>query len=277
MIRQGHVTQGQWFNQFRFGPVNWRLVMQHVIFIGQYNTDPFDSPIWSLVYEMRISLVFPLLCAIVLRLKPAQSLIMAACMSCLSILTLILLPPPHFNIGTVSTLHYAALFIVGIYLARQKSIISNIFAHLSKRKKEAIAVLAALLYLYAAAGITRRLTHYGLVLSSDWFTALGAAGLIVFSLNSASCRRVLLWPPIHALGKMSYSVHLLHLIIMQLLIHLLYGKIPLLFVIALCLVAVVAGSWAFYRLIELPFMNLGRRLGGYLTSKIKQPDSAALT
>jgi peptidoglycan/LPS O-acetylase OafA/YrhL len=74
----------------------------------------------------------------------------------------------------------------------------------------------------------------------------------------------LFWPPIHALGKMSYSVYLLHFIIMLLVVHLFYGKLPLLLVLTLCLVVTIASSWAFYRFVEIPCISLGRRLSGYL-------------
>lgn len=41
--------------------------MQHILLIGKYNTDAYNSVIWSLVHEMRISIVFPLVLMICLR------------------------------------------------------------------------------------------------------------------------------------------------------------------------------------------------------------------
>ena len=57
--------------------VDWHLVGQHILFLGVYNTNQFDPPIWSLVYEMRISLFFPLLCGFVLRFKSRWSFVIA--------------------------------------------------------------------------------------------------------------------------------------------------------------------------------------------------------
>jgi len=267
MIFHGHITRGPWFNQSWSEPVNWRLVMQHIMFIGKYDSRQFDPPIWSLIYEMRISLVFPFLCAIVLWLRPLPSLILAAVMSCLSIFAMNLLFMFHIRTSLFDTLHYAALFIVGIYLARMKTIISKIFIHLSRSNRIVIAILSATLYIYGGyiwVKIISRFTSYDILRSADWFTALGAAGLIVLSLNSVSCHRILMWPPIHALGRMSYSVYLLHFIIMLLFVHLLYGKIPLLVIFTLCLVVVVASSCVCYRFVEIPFMNIGRRFSGHL-------------
>ncbi|OJV41506.1 MAG: hypothetical protein BGO25_17600 [Acidobacteriales bacterium 59-55] len=42
-------------------PVDLHSVIQHLLFIGDYNYNRYNTAFWSLVYEMRISLIFPLL------------------------------------------------------------------------------------------------------------------------------------------------------------------------------------------------------------------------
>jgi peptidoglycan/LPS O-acetylase OafA/YrhL len=200
-------------------------------------------------------------------LKPGPSLAMAACLSAAAILLNNTFAGQADWHSATNTMHYAALFVVGIFLARQKDFFRSRYGRMSRNGKLAIGLLSAIFYVYAAVlwqGLVRRLTSYDLFNSGDWLTAMGAAGLIVFSLNSARLRRVLLWPPIHALGKMSYSVYLLHLIVILLLVHLFYRKIPLLLLLTLCLVVTIAVSWAFYRFVELPCISLGRRLSGCL-------------
>jgi peptidoglycan/LPS O-acetylase OafA/YrhL len=190
---------------------------------------------------------------------------MAVCLSAASIFVNNLFTAHGGWHSTIDTVHYAALFVVGIFLARQRHSISAIYRQLSWNKKLAIGLSSALIYVYAAVlwqGFIRRVTSYDLFNSGDWLTAMGAAGLIVLSLNSALLRRVLYWPPIHALGKMSYSVYLLHFIVILLLVHLFYGKIPLLLILMLCLVVAIIASSFFYRFVEIPFINLGRRLSG---------------
>src|SRR5665213_3578455 len=53
-----------WSNQ-----VDLRSVLQHVLFIGNYNYERYNTAFWSLVYEMRISIIFPLLFVVANRLK----------------------------------------------------------------------------------------------------------------------------------------------------------------------------------------------------------------
>ncbi len=57
-----------------------------MLFLRLYNTDQFDPPIWSLVYEMRISLIFPLLCGFVLRLKSRWSLVIAGGLTVIAVM-----------------------------------------------------------------------------------------------------------------------------------------------------------------------------------------------
>jgi peptidoglycan/LPS O-acetylase OafA/YrhL len=266
-LLHGHITQSEWFNQSWNENIDWRLVAQHVLFIGKYNTNQFDNPVWSLVHEMRISLIFPFLCALVLKLKPAQSLAFAAALSCTALIVVNLFSIQGLFNPFIYTLHFIAFFVLGIYLARKRERISAALRQLSKLKRAACFVLAALLYIYGGIfsdGVARLLTSYNTVFITEWMTALGAAGLVALSLSSRSIQRVLLWRPVHILGEMSYSVYLLHLIVLFALIHLLYGKLPVLLIDALCLVITLAVSWGFYRQIEIPLITLGRRLSAKL-------------
>ena len=263
----GYITQSQWLGGAWSDPVDWHLVLQHIAFLGSYSVAQYDPPFWSLVYEMRISIVFPFLCAMTLKMRPAQSLACALLMSLVSIFLMTILPQYPRLCDGISTIHYASLFMVGIYLARQKESISRLYSSLSRCAKIVIASLAGLIYVYgqsAWGAIVRRSTNHAVPHSGDLLTALGAAGLIVFSLNSELCRRILLSRPVHALGEMSYSVYLLHFIVLLVLVHSLYGEAPLLLIFVLYLVAVVSASWVFYRVVERPFMTLGRRISAFL-------------
>jgi len=247
------------------GPIDWRLVGQHVLFLGSFDTSKFDPPIWSLVDEMRISLVFPLLCAMTLRLKTFTSLCVAGLLTLVSVIAVNLTHHGSQFFMAVNTVHYAGMFILGINLVRESESISKIYNRLSRGGRIAVGLVAYLIFAdgqQILGSIVEAYFHRELTIEGEWVTALGAAGLICISLNSKSLQRVLLWPPIHNLGKMSYSVYLLHYLVLMAALHLFFERIPLLPIFAICLVATLAVSWVSYRAVEVPFINLGRKLSG---------------
>jgi peptidoglycan/LPS O-acetylase OafA/YrhL len=246
-------------------PVDWHLFIRHLIFLGEYNTQSFDPPIWSLVQEMRISLIFPMMCALVLKLRQPYSLVCAVSISCMSIIAGSQATPQDWLQPVFTTVHYAMLFVVGIYLAQQRENISKIFRRYSRYEKTVIAVLSALLYVYgglAGKEFAHRYAFPELDHLADWLTALGAAGIIILSLNSENCSRIMLWGPIRLVGKMSYSIYLLHFIVLLTFFHLFYGRLPLLAIFAICFAVVIAFSYVFYRFVEKPSIQLGRRISG---------------
>jgi peptidoglycan/LPS O-acetylase OafA/YrhL len=256
------VTHSVWFQECWSEPVNWHLVWQHVLFVGNFNTDQFDAPIWSLVCEMRVSLIFPLLCASVLRFRNAWPLAMAVCLVALSAVAR-RLSPSLGQWDIVDTVFYSSLFVLGIWLARERTCIAVWFSLLSRRMR--ILVGVASLFLITVAGpwfssFSQYLFHRGLETIAHWIPVFGGGGMIVMSLNSPSLRRILHWPPILWLGRVSYSIYLLHFVFLLYCVHLFYGRISMGAIIFLAMVLTLAGSWCFYRLIELPSINLGRQI-----------------
>jgi peptidoglycan/LPS O-acetylase OafA/YrhL len=260
----GIITNNSWFHLFWSEPVNWHLVLQHVMFVGVYNTDQFDNPIWSLVHEMRVSLVFPLLCAFVLRFKSRRSLVIAFGLTAIALI--IQKPPFLIDWPLAESVHIAGLFVLGIFLARERSGLGAMF--LRWPRQFAVAILAmtvACLSLYLFLGaqsadpIEKFLPHF-MTCVRHWLIALSSGGLMVISISSASWKQVLHWPPIRFLGQVSYSLYLWHFIVILYCVHLLYGKVPLWVILCSALVLSIAVSWCSYRWTEMPSMNLGRKL-----------------
>ena len=255
-------TGSNWARSYWPGPVQWRLVGQHVIFLGVYDTTVFDPPIWSLVYEMRISLFFPLLCLIVLRLKNKWAFALAIFLTTLAS-GLDRKYPAETMIPLADTLHYTTMFILGICLARERTRIAHWFSRIFRPVRIAFGIASLLLLAFAWPGftlLTMRIFHLHFTLFAHWLTALGAGGLIVICLNSPSCKRILHWPPIHLLGQISYSLYLWHFVVLLFCVHLSYGEVSLWGILCLIFILSIFVSWLSYRYIEVPSMNLGRRL-----------------
>jgi peptidoglycan/LPS O-acetylase OafA/YrhL len=260
----GIITRSSWFHFFWSEPVDWHLVLQHVMFVGVYNTDQFDNPIWSLVHEMRISLIFPLLCAFVLRFKSKWSLVIAFGLTATAVM--IQKQPLLISWQIAESVHIAGLFVLGIFLARERGSLVEWFLRRPRRFAAAlIAMTAASLFLYLFLGpqstdsIERYFPHV-MTCIRHWLIALSSGGLMIISMSLASWKRVLHWPPIHFLGEVSYSLYLWHFVVVLYCVHLLYGKLPLLVILCLALILSIAVSSFSYRWIEKPSMNLGRKL-----------------
>jgi peptidoglycan/LPS O-acetylase OafA/YrhL len=268
----GAITKSDWFNRSWSEAVNWQLVGRHLLFLGVFDTNQFDNPIWSLIHEMRISLVFPLLCALVLRIGTRRSLVLALGLSCAAIF--FELKPFMIDSDLAGSLHYAAFFVLGILLARHTTGLGAWFSRRRKLMRTLALVAALVLFLFAGPQILQhfsRPSHYWRNKPlSDWITALGAGGLILISMNSQACKRVLFWSPIRFLGEVSYSLYLWHFIVMLYCVHLLYGKVHLAVILSMVFVLSLLVSWCSYRWIELPSIALGRRLGDIRLTRLSE-------
>jgi peptidoglycan/LPS O-acetylase OafA/YrhL len=269
----GTVTQNAWFNQSWSEQVNWHLVGQHLLFLGAYDSNQFDNPIWSLIHEMRISLVFPWLCALVLLVKNRFS---AAIAAGLTVVAFALDKWPLAAHGLIpESVFYAALFVLGIVLARERKELSAWYLHLQSFAKILIAMACVWLYLFAGpelANASGRFLAHAVWYISHWFSAVGAGGLIILSLNAQLWQKILAWGPIHLLGKMSYSLYLWHFVVMLYCVHLLYGRAPLGAILILAFVLSIVVSWCSCRWIEMPSIALGRKLSNIRwtrTNKVK--------
>jgi len=284
----GHLPLTPWTNGPWQRPVQWPLVWQHVLFIGSYICGEYNTAFWSLVIEMRVSLVFPLLCLLVLRLPWRMALLTAWLVACAASLLGIILPHTpmpqatfHFTLqfdDMLGSIYYANLFVVGILLARHRDRLTQWAGGLSRGAALAMFLGSILLYIYGNLAVAcfcrvafRGMTTLPSILggcTGDWPCAIGATGIILLALGRRSFSNAMLSSPCQFLGKISYSLYLLHATILFALLHLCYGKlatrlpVPVLF--GVYLGSVLLCSTVFYQLVEAPCMALGRNVSDRL-------------
>ena len=89
---------------------------------------------------------------------------------------------------------------------------------------------------------------------------LGGLGIIALSLSSPRAQHLLAADPIMWLGRVSYSLYLVHLIVLEAAAHLLFGLLPLsVILLGAILVSLVCAHVA-YHLIERPASSSGSAL-----------------
>lgn len=245
-----------WFAQTWSHPVDPGTVVQHILFLGNYNYSAFNNAFSTLIFEMRISLIFPMLCIGVIRLGYIWSLIIGIGSAILSVvLTRIGVP-----FETSCTFRIVTIFIVGILLARlllaHREDLLKLPAHLR------VGGLIVSLVFYISA-------HLVPSPARDVLTLLGACGIIISAMIVTSFSKILRWPVFQFLGRISYSVYLLHITILFVLAYTLHQWIPRPLLFIPFVVCVLVLSTLFYHVVINPSIELGRRVSKRFSSKTK--------
>ena len=159
----------------------------------------------------------------------------------------------------VLTLQFIPFFVIGVALARYRHELIDRLRALQTPAWVAIASLTLLLY------------------TRPWWTAIWGTGLIPADAQAvtelAACSGFILmalaWGPISQLlrtaplqylGRISYSLYLVHAIVILALAHLFYDRVPTALLLAVICAAALALATLTELVVERPSVALGRRL-----------------
>ncbi len=241
-----------WFNGIWSSPPELPLFLQHLALVGQYRDGAYDPPVWSLIQEMRISILLPFLAVMVARQPLRRVLLGGIVVSALSGLFMSS-SGAYAGVG-----FFAIVFLIGCLLARHQQ---AVVAQLSRISAPAtIGLLILALALQSHRYLLLNLTPIWSPALGTWLVALGSAIVIALVLSHPARLGFLERQPFRLLGQISYSFYLLHLIVLVALIHMLAGHLALPLVWAAALPVSVGLSVLSYRLVETPCIVLGRRL-----------------
>jgi peptidoglycan/LPS O-acetylase OafA/YrhL len=240
-----------------------------------YKSHVFNTSAWSLVHEIRISLLMPFLVYAVSRLRLKKTLALFIPLTIGSGAVLRLLGEQigsefwKYHVGSLGdTCYYMIFFVVGILIALYKSDLSRLYHHSARWLQASLLPLALSLYCFEwiAPSLSAYKSSKDIVLlllayiEVDYVVTMGVALLLVLAMNSRSVERFLNLGPIQYLGKISYSIYLVHAIILIVMMNL-FPEIhaPFKTVATVVPLAIIAGSF-FYRFVEVPSIDLGKRL-----------------
>jgi len=251
-----------WASESWSEPITTRMVAGYLLMTGFAHHLQLNPPAWSLVHEMRISLVFPLIFAALNALAPWRRLLGALAFSAFCAFAASAVAAD----GTVKTSaaltdtllltgSYVWFFVLGIELARYRTRIAEVVDGFSAPTTALAFAVAATLYI---SDWLFPPLHGGAL--SDFIVGFGAAGFIALALGSSAVKRLLTTAPLLLLGRVSYSLYLIHLFVTAAVLYELHDRLSLgacLLVAALCS---IGGAWISYHAIEKPMIRLGRRL-----------------
>ncbi len=256
---------GAWFGAFWQSGHAPAAVARHLLMLGD-RRDDLDPVVWSLVHELRISVLLPLLLLLGRHRFPA-------------LLTAALLlhwigAPFGIDAGTghacqawwsckpfwgatpagslMVSAYFIVFFVIGIGIALHRDELLRCMIGLPR-------------WGYVAALGLSVVVLSGVLAGNDLCYGLGAAGLIVLVLGGDKLtwwlrRRSVLW-----LGAISYSLYLIHVPIFLVVV---YGLdrvgaslLPTL-LLPLLIALSLAAAWLFHLAVERPARDWGRRLAG---------------
>lgn len=258
----GIVGLSAWFNDSWTHSISPGLLLDHVFLLGNSAYNYVDNPIWTLVHEMRYSLVFPVIVWIALRTRPRYTLAGSFALSLTGVAGLRLLPG---NQG-FDSLQFLVIFVAGAELALHREAVQDWYRQRSARLRALLFSVALLLLV--ANDLPRRHAVLEVLAFNVIGTDLGAALLLLCLIGAKSSRAVLERRPLLWLGRISYSLYLSHLLV---LLTVLYGlqKIAapqvLIWFVPPAAIAVAA---LLYRTVERPAKALGENLRGYFMREV---------
>jgi peptidoglycan/LPS O-acetylase OafA/YrhL len=224
----------------------------------------FNPVIWSLAYEWRISLVFPLLAVAAWRFPRTVAVLTLPIylVANLSVQQLGVHAPyleGHSLFGALMiTLFYLPAFLMGMVLA----------VWVAKRP----AAPARIPLWMEGAWLVAVAAPYFFV-KEDFALALGATLLVALIVCGGRVGWLLARRPTLWLGKVSYSLYLVHFPLMLFFVSL-YPALPLPAALAATLVSALVLSELFYRFVERPGIKLGKAIGS-LARRRTPPSEAA--
>jgi len=255
--RHGIVGLSGWLNRTWKDNLSPGLIAQHVLLIDSFNSNEYDPVLWSLVQEMRLSLLFPFLMLVVNRYPWKFTLCLAAIVG--GVGGLFYDFNPSYTTDLLFTLECVGLFLVGALLAKHRAALIQAYHRLPRWSHYPLFAASVMCY-------TAVWWLYGMpfvrtsILLTDTLTVLGAATLMMLALASPRLSALLLRQPLPFLGKVSYSLYLYHVIVLLTTINLLYGLLNLWLILLLALLLTFAITVAAYYGIEAPAIRLGKSL-----------------
>lgn len=234
------------FNEMWSEPLRAGTLARFFLLAGTPDANTINTVAWSLVYELRISLLLPFLYLLAVRFP--WSLWAFVVVEVITNRFRHDQVPFHATDVFSSldvTVHFVMPFVLGIFLAVWCS--RAAIPDLDRTPARTWLLLGVALVL--------------MMIFRDEPASLGAAILMFVAIGSKRFQDILRWPVLISLGTISYSLYLTHAIVLQVTVRAFHGVMPLWGSLAVSLAASLVVANLFYRFVERPTHRLSQRVG----------------
>lgn len=239
------------------------ILMVHI------DTTNVNGVVWTLYHEMRISIMFPVIAFIVLKLDFKKS-IFAAILFSFGIMGLIYWLSSFMTIGDSlirtfgDTFFYSFFFFIGGYLCRYKDQIVTFF----KRKDKAFVFVTFLASLLLIANWWM----YNFIDISNYrvnniIAGIGMLLLFMSVIASPLAQKMLGVKFLKWTGKISYSTYLTHMPVIMLTTTLLSPKIGMWQSMICAVLLVLPVANIFHKVVEVPSMRWSNNYSNYIAKR----------
>ena len=247
------VNASIYFNQlgWSFMP-SWPAVPSILAVLNNPNSRYMNEAVWSLVWEVRVALIFPLLILPIVRWRNTGIGLVLVALVLLRhaggwffgprLVTLLNAPEETF--------YYAQYFVFGAAVAANRVAIAAWFSRRGKVFGPGCLILGCLI-----CWLPWPMQH-------DHIVGIGAAIILVSIIGNGYIRSWLAKPSLIWLGRQSYSLYLIHLPLIMVVVIAFHGKVPMLACAAIVPVAILLAE-AFHLWVEKPSVAFTQRLTGY--------------
>ncbi|MDV6331092.1 acyltransferase [Asticcacaulis sp. 201] len=227
----------------------------HLFMSGMRGTGFLNVPIWSLIIEMRASILFPILLTVAMRFRWLTIVIAPVlCVLAGKIFVNIggenFFEANSFMSAVVLTSYYFSFFLVGIFLALKRTALIATFGLVAKWTH---VVVFCGVYPVALIMLNK-------FIMQDILYATIASHAILCCVAMPTVNKALSTPILAWLGKISFSLYLIHLPIMMYAVYLLNPMVPVLAASLISLPVVFAMAQMYNFIVEQPTMKLGKLL-----------------
>jgi peptidoglycan/LPS O-acetylase OafA/YrhL len=257
-----------WVNVYGWANYIYRpTIPSTILMLGNDYSTWLDNVTWSLVWEMRVSLLFPLLVIPVIRWGLRGAVIVGAGLwvaFSLSQAADTKFPFASYILGHPhDTFYFAAFFLIGIVLARYRDVLTDLASKGKGLGSIALVIAGSWVWLH------------NWTIQPEFMKALGAALFLVAAASDGLPRKLLTTIPVQWLGRVSYSLYLIHVPIILIAEYLLYPRLSHVAIVGVAIPTALLVAELFHRSIERPAHELGRYLVQRKAAPKKQGIEAA--